>query len=289
MRQAEAEALEAQFGIRIRAVTPVGGGDIARAYRLETSGDMYFLKMLEGETATAMLRAEAEGLRALAETRALGVPSVLGVSEFPGGAALLMEFINASGTSKVSGEALGRGLAQLHGQQGKAFGWASDNFIGSLPQTNGFTRDWTVFYAGKRLAPQYRLARNNGLLQGSEVPGQAAMEARIRDLMPSLTPSLLHGDLWGGNYLIAASGEPYLIDPAVYYGHREVDLAMTRLFGGFPDSFYAAYCEICPPEHGHDLRQELYQLYYLLVHLNLFGRSYYPAVRSIGKRLFGLA
>lgn len=288
MQQPEAAALEAQFGITIRKAQPVGGGDIARAYRLETPTDSLFVKILHGDNAMDMLRAEADGLRALAGARALGIPEITGVCEVPGGGGLLMEYIETGGASDSTGEALGRGLALLHQNFGKAFGWPADNYIGRLPQANAFAADWAQFYTRQRLAPQYAMARSKGALQASEVPEEGLLETRIRAMLPPLEPSLLHGDLWGGNYLIAVSGRPYLIDPAVYYGHSEVDLAMTRLFGGFPESFYAAYYEIRPPEAGSSLRQELYQLYYLLVHLNLFGRSYYPAVRSIGTRLFGL-
>ena len=287
MREPEAAALEAQFGIRIRAANPVNGGDIARAYRLETSTDPYFVKLMDGGSGLSMLRAEAEGLRALSEAGALAVPEVAGVCEVPGGGALLMEYVEAGRASDRSGETLGRGLAALHRHQGSAFGWPSDNFIGRLPQANGFSGDWAEFFSGHRLGPQYEMAQSKGFLNSSEVPDQGLVATRIRNLLPPLVPSLLHGDLWRGNYLVSVAGLPYLIDPAIYYGHAEVDLAMTRLFGGFPDSFYGAYNEISPPEPGCGQRQELYQLYYLLVHLNLFGPSYYPAVSSIGKRYFG--
>jgi fructosamine-3-kinase len=131
------------------------------------------------------------------------------------------------------------------------------------------------------------MARSRQLLSDGEIPEVHLMEDRVSSLVQGVVPSLLHGDLWSGNYLISSDGTPYLIDPATYYGHREVDLAMSLLFGGFPKDFYDAYFEIHPKQQGFDLRVKLYQLYYLLVHLNLFGRSYYASVRALTSELFG--
>jgi fructosamine-3-kinase len=158
------------------------------------------------------------------------------------------------------------------------FGWSSPNYIGSLPQSNKVTNSWASFYQEERLQPQLQLALDKKWLAQEDVPSTSLMMEKLQQLLPAAKPSLLHGDLWGGNYLISASGIPYLIDPAVYYGHQEVDLAMTRLFGGFDTSFYDAYNELLPPNDGWQDRTGLYQLYYLLVHLNLFGSSYLNSV-----------
>ena len=182
--------------------------------------------------------------------------------------------------------ALGRGLAQMHQQGSSGYGWSGPNYIGSLPQQNTPNPDWAMFYAQCRLMPQYSLAVNNGLLRAEEVPEASLMIRRINSLLPEIKPALLHGDLWSGNFLISSTGKPFLIDPSVYYGHSEVDLAMSLLFGGFPSHFYDAYFEISPQVAGFEERVVLYQLYYLLVHLNLFGKSYYRRVIEFGSGLF---
>ena len=160
-----------------------------------------------------------------------------------------------------------------------------DNFIGSLPQQNSHYDAWTDFYIANRLLPQFVLAVDTGRLGASDFPSEDKLHTVLSELFEGIRPSLLHGDLWGGNYLISSDGIPYLIDPAVYDGHSEVDLAMSRLFGGFGSRFYAAYHEVIPSQKGSEERNAVYQLYYLLVHLNLFGASYYPSVMQILKRL----
>ncbi|MDX1332541.1 MAG: fructosamine kinase family protein [Robiginitalea sp.] len=280
------QALEGAFGLEIRKLHPVRGGDIAASYLLETPEGSVFAKMLEGPKGLEMLEAEKDGLTALSQAGTLGVPGVLGCTRTPAGSCLLLEYIPAGPGSRASSRALGRGLAGLHQVSAPSFGWARPNFIGTLPQENKEASKWPVFYVQSRLAPQYELARSRQLLTVGEVPAIDRMEARVADLVPEVSPSLLHGDLWSGNYLISAEGRPYLIDPAVYYGHAEVDLAMSLLFGGFSEEFYNAYFEINPKQPGFDLRVKLYQLYYLLVHLNLFGRSYHASVRAITSDLF---
>jgi fructosamine-3-kinase len=195
-----------------------------------------------------------------------------------------MEYIPSRSARPEDLARLGEQLAALHQCTADTFGWEHDNFIGSLPQPNRSRPDWPSFYARERLWPQLRMARRAGLLTIAETPELPAIEAVCRDLLPTARPALLHGDLWGGNYLIAHTGDPVLIDPATYYGHGEVDLAMSRLFGGFGPSFYAAYEAVRPTPAGGEDRNELYQLYYLLVHLNLFGSSYYSGVNRILRR-----
>jgi fructosamine-3-kinase len=146
--------------------------------------------------------------------------------------------------------------------------------------------DWPRFYVEHRLNVQLRMSRDAGLLSGNEIPGENVMVRTVENLCPNVTPSLIHGDLWGGNYLISSEGIPCLIDPAIYYGHHEVDLAMSRLFGGFDTGFYSAYHELMPYAPGSEERNDIYQLYYLLVHLNLFGPSYYHRVKQLLTRYF---
>lgn len=283
-----ARALQEHFGLTARGIFPVSGGDIGRAFRVDADTGSFFLKWYDGPNAYNRGLAEAGGLAAIAGARALRTPAVAGCAELSAGALLLLEYLPAKTAAQADFEQLGRGLAAIHNQTHACFGWETDNFIGRLPQRNEPCSDWPEFYAGRRLLPQYRMALASGLLSGREVPDAGLLSEKIRALAPHPEPSLLHGDLWSGNFLISEAGEACLIDPAVYAGDAEADLAMTRLFGGFPEPFYRAYHEIRPEKDGMDRRISLYQLYYLLVHLNLFGAGYAGSVRRFGRDLFGL-
>ena len=274
------------FKLSITDITPVRGGDIARAYKLETKQGPVFAKLLRGARALNMLKCEANGLEALRQTGSLPTPGVLGVEPIESGACLLLEYLEPASASDEAFERLGRGLAELHLAKAPYFGWSGDNFIGSLAQVNSPTDEWTLFYVQYRLLPQLRMARDSALLERTDIPSEERLEAQINNRMPEIKPSLLHGDLWSGNYLIATNGQPYLIDPAVYYGHGEVDLAMSQLFGGFPPIFYKSYHNTSPPLPGWEERLPRYQLSYLLVHLNLFGSSYRASVRELLNRYF---
>lgn len=275
--------LEGVFGLQILRHQAVRGGDIAGSYLLHTPEGPLFVKTLEGPQAYDMLTAEAGGLAALRGPGTIPVPEVYQCAKTGFGAALLMEYIPAGNGSDTSQEALGRSLALLHQSGSDAFGWIRDNYIGSLPQNNPREQEWASFFARHRLAFQFDLALSSGLMEAGQIPDVDFMVEKIESLMPEVRPALLHGDLWGGNYLISKNNTPYLIDPSVYFGHSEVDLAMSHLFGGFSPRFYGAYFEVSPAQPGFDDRMTLYQLYYLLVHLNLFGRSYLASVTdSVG-------
>ena len=262
---------------------PVGGGCIAQA-RIATFADGYrvFIKTAEG--LPGMFACEAEGLSALAAADAIRIPEVLLV----GDGELVLEAIVSGPKRPDFFEAFGRQFARLHGHQGPYFGFASDNFIGSTAQPNtpvGEGDDWAGFFLERRLRFQAEMAEENG--HGSELRSLLENgENRIAELLAAAPepPGLLHGDLWGGNYMVDDQGKPCLIDPAVHYGHREADLAMTRLFGGFTPAFYSAYEEAWPLEPVHADRLPLYQLYHLLNHLNLFGSAYYSQCRQILSR-----
>jgi fructosamine-3-kinase len=248
---------------------PVSGGCIHRCYRGECDGRAVFVKLNQARFADAFA-AEADGLRAL---RAAGCrsPQPLAHGTVGDSAYLLLEFLELRTTGDFA--ALGTMLAALHRRQGERFGWQRDNYIGATPQQNGWCDSWAAFWRQRRLEPQLALAVANGyridvppvwrLLEGHEP-----------------TPSLLHGDLWSGNAAFLPDGTPVLFDPAVYYGDREADLAMTELFGGFPPEFYAAYGAAWPLAHGYEQRKHLYNLYHLLNHLNLFGGGYLAQVRA---------
>ncbi|WP_419490138.1 fructosamine kinase family protein [Alistipes sp.] len=245
------------------------------------SGAEYFLK--SGAPSESYV-CEAEGLKELSETGIFRTPKVLSV----GTDHLLTEYVPNSAGGNDFFEDFGRRLARLHRRRTAYFGFRRNNYIGLNPQINlphGAERsDWTAFYLNKRLRYQYELAERNGYATTGLRRNFARLESKIADILQGCEepPCLLHGDLWAGNFLCdAVSGEVVLIDPAVYYGHREADLAMTRLFGGFPPAFYRAYEQEYPLKPRWEYREGIYRLYHLLNHLNLFGSSYLPEANRI--------
>lgn len=279
-----AEAL----GCPVKAMRRVSGGDIAQAFRVETTKGTCFLKVLEGTNARQALEAEKDGLLALGRSGIIRTPEVVGLHPLEGGWGLFLEFIPSRQGSAAEFRDFGRRLAALHSEEAAAFGWERNTYIGPLLQENGPQQNWARFYTHKRLMPQYRSALAQGLLGPGDLPVPEHVVRWLEGHTAEVRPSLLHGDLWAGNFLFSEQGDAVLIDPAVYAGHSEVDLAMTRLFGGFPPDFYQGYHEVLPAQPGLEERLPAYQLYYLLVHLNLFGGAYREGVRQIGSRLFGL-
>ena len=274
-----------QLGYPIRESQPVHGGDINHAAMLLLEdGRRIFVKYNRQPQAAAMLRAEKLGLALLGASRVIATPKIFAQGEAPGGwAFLLLEYIAPGVKKRPFWQQFGASLATLHGSTSAQFGFAHDNFIGSLPQANGRLDTWAEFYAERRLHPQLKLARNAGLLDSHDARLLEKCCARIGSICPAEAPALIHGDLWSGNFLCSQQGSPVLIDPAACYAHREMDLAMSQLFGGFDDAFYEAYNEAWPLEPGFAKRQDFYHLYYLLVHVNLFGAGYVDAVRQILK------
>lgn len=262
------------LGRRVQAVAPVGGGCINNGARLQIdSGASLFLKWNRASPA-GMFEAEADGLRALG-SGPLRVPEPLAWNDHGTGLAwLLMDHIPFGPSTTQSQRALGSGLAKLHASANAAtFGWERDNWIGSLEQKNDRGASWGDFWRDRRIAPQLELARKHGFARHASF--DRVLEAIPGGLADVERPDLLHGDLWGGNWFTSTDGEPVLIDPAVYRGHGEVDLAMSELFGGFGPAFYEAYEEVRPLSSAYSAyRKALYQLYYLLVHVNLFGAAY---------------
>jgi fructosamine-3-kinase len=255
------------------------------------TGRRCFVKASEGRH-RAMIDAEADGLRALAATRTVRVPAVIAADEHDGVAYLVLEWLDF-GTSRAGAAGLGRALAALHralpprGPNGERFGWRRHNWIGGAPQSNGWLDDWPAFFRDARLAPQLALVTRNGCGRALSDEGDrllAALPSLLRGHAPA--PSLLHGDLWSGNAATLEDGTPVTFDPAVYVGDRETDLAMTELFGGFSETFHAAYREAWPLPDGYPQRRTLYNLYHVLNHLNLFGDGYSAqAVRMIDELL----
>jgi protein-ribulosamine 3-kinase len=263
----------------------VTGGSINTCYRWRSSAGAMFVKV--GPRASqAAFAAEAAGLAELAAARALRVPKVLASGQAGAAAFLALEWIEAVPANAACERRLGEGLAALHAVTAARFGWERDNTIGRTPQSNGWTDGWAEFFRERRLRPQLALAAQRGFAGLLTAPGERLLES-VPALFQEHAPvaSLLHGDLWGGNWLGAESGEPVIFDPAVYYGDREADLAMTRLFGGFGAAFYRAYEAAAPLAPGARERGELYNLYHVLNHANLFGGGYARQARAIIDRL----
>lgn len=282
MKDGVRRALETALGAKIVALSSIGGGDIndAHAATLAT-GSRVFVKVND-RADRAMFPTEARGLAWLAEAKALRTPEVLAVSrEDAGEAFLALELLEPGPRVRNFDELLGRGLAVLHRFGAPEYGLHFDNFIGRLPQSNRTRPTWADFYRTARLAPQLELARKNRRATNQMERGFEALFGRLTELVgPEEKPARVHGDLWAGNLHVDDGGKPCLIDPAPYGGHREMDLAMMRLFGGFSPRTFAAYEEAYPLSPGHEERVRLYQLYPLMVHVNLFGGSYGGSVES---------
>ncbi len=260
------------------------GGCIHRSFIIQGASERYFVKTNDRKVLDAF-EAEADGLAALAQA-GIRVPHAICRGETGAQAFLVLEYLELR--SGGEGALLGRALALLHASRGAAHGWHRDNYIGATVQRNRPHPSWAAFFREQRIRPQLELAAKNGHRR-LERPGEklcARIEALLSAHQPQ--PSLLHGDLWSGNAAWLADGTPVLFDPAVYYGDAEADLAMTELFAGFPASFYAAYREVRPVESGYAVRKDLYNLYHVLNHVNLFGGSYTAQARSLMERLLAL-
>jgi len=303
----------------VRGSTPVGGGSISEAYRLEgAGGTRYFLKLNDAQHLT-MFVAEAEGLNAIAATNTIRVPRPIAHGSAGGQSYLVLEHLElgSRGDAKLLGEQLaalhrfssdrpdvnsrtagevnsghsrpGCYATPCHGRKEKSFGFVHDNFIGTTPQPNSWKDDWIDFWREQRLGFQLRLAADNGYGGQLQRVGEKLLDA-LPAFFESYTPqpSLLHGDLWSGNHAFLADGTPTIFDPAAYYGDRECDLAMTELFGGYPADFYAAYRAVYPLDAGYATRRELYNLYHILNHANLFGGGYARQAEQMMQRFLAV-
>ncbi len=252
----------------------VGGGCINSAYLLEDHSTQYFVKT-NRTSSLDMFEAEAEGLVELARARAVRVPQPVCTGTAEDIAYLVLEYLPLASGTKDSAASFGRQLAELHRTSATHFGWFRDNTIGSTLQINTQNDSWVEFWREQRLGYQLSLAARNGYGGRLQRKGErllADLDVFFAGQYPR--PSLLHGDLWSGNYSVDYEGTPVIYDPATYYGDREAELAMTELFGGFPESFYQAYREAWPLAPGYSVRKTLYNLYHVLNHLNLFGGGY---------------
>ncbi len=276
MRPATCAAVSDALGTPIVRATPLSGGDIHEAYSVHLADGRCVFVKANASAPKDLFEAEARGL-AFLRAGPLRVPEVLAV----GPTFLVLERIETAPRRPDFDEVLGRGLAALHRASPGVFGLDHDNTIGRLPQPNAPTPDWATFYRARRLEPQLARASESGLVDARLRRHFDRLFAKLPERVgPEEPPARLHGDLWAGNLIVDETGAPCLIDPAVYGGHREMDLAMMRLFGGFSERVFQAYDEAYPLAPGSAERVPLYQLYPLLVHLNLFGRSYLGSLQD---------
>lgn len=277
-------AAQSHLGVVLQDESRLSGGDISSVFRVEAGQGRFVVKVRpESGEYPALYFAEAQGLHLLGQTQTLAVPQVVAYGTVPGStggghlAYLIMNYLDPAPPTPEAQEALGRGLAALHRHTAPQFGGTPDNFMGSLPQANPATTTAAEFFWSARLEPQLQLA--GARLTAQDRQKFDLLRERLPTLIPPEAPALVHGDLWSGNVLLTTLG-PALIDPAATYSHREVDLSLLRLFGGTDERVFAAYQEAFPLAAGWQARADLWNLYPLLVHLNLFGESYLERLRA---------
>lgn len=275
--------IQKELNCRIISSKSVGGGCINDAETIFTSDNRKFFLKKNFSTPEDMFFKEANGLRELKKANAIRVPEVIMVdNNF-----ILLEQINSGRKSKSFDEDFGRAFAKLHQYTAESFGFYEDNYIGSTQQKNIPSEEeknnWIKFFFNKRILFQYRLLESKGYADSALINRVALIENKIEEILDGSenVPLLLHGDLWSGNYMVDDNGNACLIDPAVYYGNREADLAMTKLFGVFSSVFYKSYNEVFPLPDGYEYRENIYKLYHIMNHLNLFGGPYYHQTISL--------
>jgi len=260
------------------------GGCINNALKLSTNKGDFFLKWQTG-IPEDMFEKEVEGLKLLAATDCIKIPQVIAYGKLEGKHYLLMENIESTSPASNYWEDFGVSLAGMHkNNSSEKYGLDHDNYIGKLPQSNKFQENWIYFFVERRLEYQLKLAIKNQLVSNDFIDRYRKLYNLLPGLLPVDQPALLHGDMWSGNVMVGNDGKVCLIDPAVYYGHREIELAFTQMFGGFGYEFYSAYTATFPLEPGFDERVEIYNIYPHMVHVNLFGTSYLSGVECVLRR-----
>lgn len=267
--------------VEISEIRSIGGGCINEACSLKTNTGKYFIKYNSASAFPGMFEKEAAGLKMLADTKTLEIPEVIVAAETTDYAYLLLQYIETGVSSRNFWNDFGLKLADLHQNTNEYFGLDHDNYIGSLVQKNNPHPDFYSLFISERIEPQLKEARNKGAFSQSDTRYFDSLFNTLPHIIPAEKPALIHGDLWSGNFLVSSKGSLCLFDPAVYYGHREADIAMTQLFGGFQPEFYHAYNQAWPMEKGWQKRMDIFNLYPLLVHVNLFGGSYARQVLQI--------
>lgn len=277
------EQIQQDTNLEITSAKRVSGGSINQAAKVTLTNDKTCFLKWNTTADPRMFSVEEKGLNLLASAdTALKIPAVIttGQTDEKTGY-LLQEFIEEGSPKPDSATNFGRELAQLHRHHEEQYGLDHHNYIGRLPQSNTWHKNWVDFFVQERMKPQLQMATESGKLGPGIISHFEGMFKKLADIFPDEPPSLLHGDLWGGNYFFDKDGKATIFDPAVYYGHREIELAFTHLFGGFPSNFYNAYEEKYPLASGFSQRKDIYNMYPLLVHTNLFGGSYARQVEGI--------
>ncbi|WP_346289815.1 fructosamine kinase family protein [Sphaerothrix gracilis] len=287
MWNAIAQQISQKIGqpFEVRDRRSVGGGSINQAYAISDGEQTFFLKLNQASQ-VAMFEREALGLKEIADSHTIRAPRPLCWGTADSSAYVVMEWLDLGAGNNQAWQKMGQQLAAMHRvESDRGFGWHQNNTIGSTPQPNPWTADWLAFYQEHRLHYQFQLAKR----RGGHFPQAGALLSALPELLAGHDPrpALVHGDLWSGNAAITAAGEPVLLDPAVYYGDREVDIAMSELFGGFPAAFYQSYNEAYPLESGYSRRKVLYNLYHILNHFNLFGGGYGAQASRMIDQLLG--
>lgn len=273
------------LNLGIEHIFPVKGGDINDTYRIESYQEKYFLKLNTAQNFPQLFVKEAQGLETIAQTGLFKVPTVIKYGETDNNFQyLILEWLEKGVPNLDDWQKLGQQLALYHQHTNDQFGWDVDNYIAIILQPNQWKNTWEEFYTNNRILPMIKLLADKKLITTKEVKAAEVLCKELSTIFPTEKPALLHGDFWNGNLLPMADGDIALIDPAVYYGHREMDLAIADLFGGFDDAFFAAYNEINPLEPGFDERKSIAQLFPLLIHAFLFQGYYIKDVKAILKK-----
>jgi len=269
------------FPIHHLLLNSIGGGSINQTFELIVNHQQrFFAKMNSTTRFPALFDLEVKGLSLLREQKIFRVPEIIAVTAIEERQWLILEWIETGIQTNKFWKSFGERLAILHSFSNDHFGLNTDNYMGALKQSNKKSARWDQFFITERLQPQVKSALDSGLLEQKQVKHFDRLYQNLGDLFPLTNPSLLHGDLWSGNFICDQHSEPVLIDPATYFGHAAMDLGLTELFGGFDDSFYQAYAANFPLPSNFAAQREICRLYPLLIHLNLFGRSYLPAIKE---------
>jgi len=281
----ELKLKEKDINVSVISDVSVGGGSINDTYKIQTTGDAFFLKVNSAKKFPDMFEREFVSLYYLEKASAIRVPEFVGIGQKEDISFILMSFIEKGQSGPNFWRDFGQNLAAIHRNTNDKFGFEMDNYIGSLPQRNKWEDNWPDFFIHKRLESLVKNARDKGEIDGEISRQFDKLYVKLESFFPEESPALIHGDLWSGNFMSDTDGNPVIFDPAVYFGHREMDIGMSKLFGGFSHDFYEAYNDAFPMEKGWQERIEVANLYPLLVHVILFGGSYKYDVERILKRI----
>ena len=266
---------------------PISGGSINQTFQLIINKkEKYFCKINSAEKYPRLFEKERNGLETFRSKNIFSIPNIILYTVIEKFQVLILEWIEPAFPKESFWKDFGEQLAAIHAITQDHFGLAEDNYMGALPQSNWLEKNWVDFFIQHRLEPQIKMAVNKQLIQLNDLSYFESLHKMLPNIFPDEPPALLHGDLWSGNFICDEMQRPVLIDPAIYYGHRAIDLGMTKLFGGFEDKFYKAYFDNCKLPENHKEQWEVCNLYPLLIHLNLFGSSYYSQVMSIAKKFY---